>query len=520
MTNEEGRINIPEFARRETLDMIFLENGDRIPGNISTESITWDSPLGTIEVSTRAVAYVTTDEDGSNLYLEGGSRIAASDDTSSFQFTAVNGKETEQLFEDVKVVGFRSEDRAIEPVKGEVIVFDADVARLILSEVTGTTRFETAAGEVDVDFNEIERIDMNEEDDEQRVTLIDGTVMSGSFVEDDMYTGVIAATELPIKFNLSEVEQATVARMEVGRSGERVAGLNLSGVMAKAGKTVRSIVKKVKAGDLESARAKIDKLMRPEKLKKMAALKRDRIRLLDAVVALREGRYQAARTGFRKAGRSKDENIAGYGSSFANVLKRYGTEYKGRPLSDPVTCVAAGEALAKDVLRDIRRRLTGVSTAWNDTGEKGAYKKALGSISSFESKVRKIAIFGGEQADLELARLLRHGMVASTNEIIRLQKEIQELQEKARESNSGPRRQPARRASGGRRGARGRGGAGNRLQQEIRDLEEQIRDAQKTYYELSAKHRDMGFILPDSDLQRLIEEEDEEEGDDSEDEQP
>ncbi|MCH8251380.1 MAG: trypsin-like peptidase domain-containing protein [Planctomycetes bacterium] len=516
LTNDEGRISIPQFQRWETRDMVFLENGDRIPGNISTESITWDSPLGSIEVSTRAIAYVTTDDDGSNLYLEGGSRIASSDVTSSFKFEAVNGEKTEMQFEDIMVVGFRKEDRAIAPVKGKVILFEADVARLVLSSVTGTTTFETEAGDVEVDFNEIVRIDINEDDDNQRVSLLDGTVMSGDFSEDDMYTGIIAATEIPIKFNLSEVGRATIELTEIGRSGERVAGLDLQGVMAKAGKSVRSIVDKIKAGNIESARARIDRLMRPEKFKKMGSIKKDRLRLLDGIVALREGRYKEANTALRKAGRSKDENVSGYASSFSAVLKRFGTEYKGKPLSDPTAVVLAGEVVAKEVLHDIRRRLSGVSTKM-EAAEKGEYKKALTAVSSFERKVRKIAVFGGEQADLELARLYRHGMITCTNEILRIYEEIRQLEDDARAKNQQPRRAPARRGRG-----RGRGGAGagNRLQRETNDLQEQVREAITTYYELYEKHSEMGFILPDNDLQRMVEAEAEADEDDHDDDKP
>lgn len=180
LTNENGRLNIPEYDRFPDRDVLFYENGDRIYGTIATNSITWESPLGTLEVPTNAVAYVMSNNEGSNLFLEGGDHISASEVGSKFQFTPNGGTQIEQSFDETGlVVGFKASGQRLEPVAGKVIVFVSDVSHLVLSDVEGKAKFDCRAGTIDIALENIVRIDTRSDTDKQVVTLADGRRITG-----------------------------------------------------------------------------------------------------------------------------------------------------------------------------------------------------------------------------------------------------------------------------------------------------------------------------------------------------
>jgi hypothetical protein len=72
LTGDDGRIRLPGFDRLSKQDALYYPNGDRIHGTVGTDTIPWESPIGTFEVPADAVAYVVSGKDQCDLFLEGG----------------------------------------------------------------------------------------------------------------------------------------------------------------------------------------------------------------------------------------------------------------------------------------------------------------------------------------------------------------------------------------------------------------------------------------------------------------
>lgn len=494
LTDERGRINIPEFNRLPDRDILFFDDGDRIYGTIATDSITWESPLGTLKVPTSAVAYVMSDDDGSNLFLEGGNRIQASEVGSKFRFTPVGGTMViEQSFDDVSVVGFRTGGRSLKPVTGEVVIFDSDISHLVLSNVEGTAKFESRAGPIDIALKDIARIDTRD-DDRQVITLKDARRITGQF-DETPFRAILAATNTPIRFNLSEVIRATVEVLRY--TPEDRGGLDLLGVLASADNDILRIARALEAGEHTGARAKIDSLLEPARFRKFPTTKKEQVRLLDGITLLRAGDFGVVTKALRAATKAKDENIAAYARGCVAVLKRFKTQYDGEPLSDSAVFAGAGAELADELIEQARELLKDRHVL---EGKKGEYVRSLNAIKKHEEWMQVAAVFAGVEADDELIRLWNFATEVCGREIQRLDEEIGDQGQGRRRSG-----QRASRRSRGRRGAR------NVAQRELNDLREKRDKVIETAVSYRSKLLSYGFRIEDPDIREFYEQQKEQE---------
>jgi S1-C subfamily serine protease len=487
LTTEKGTVNIPEYSRHQERDVLYYEDGDRTHGKISTETITWNCALGEIEVPVSAIAYVMSNDEGSHLFIEGGNRIGSDEMDSTFTFAPVSGDETEMSFEDVKTVAFHSGDREIAPVLGEVIVFDSDLTHLRLKEVKGKVTF-SGKSEIAVGLKDIARIELNEYD-EHVLTLRDGQRMTGAFGE-QKFEAVIASTGTPISFGLTEISKALVERHYFSKN--TVAGLPLKGVLARASKDVRNLVMRLEEEDDAQGVVEATDVMIADKSSFRARQKtqQDQVRLLNGVAKLRLGKYREAEKALGKAKRSDNENVAVFAKAALEVLKRYDNyEYKGKPLTDKPTLIAAGKAMARETIRDVRIRIkNGRSLEFDNPGD---YFTVINDARKAEPNLKVAAVFLGEEADDELLRIWRHAQDACRKEFDRIQRE---RQEKGGGKGSSNRRGSARR--GGAR--RSSGSANQRELDKLAEAEEKVLENWRKYF---VSLMDYGFRIEDPDIQ-------------------
>lgn len=481
LTQDDGRLNIPEFKRQRDKDVLFFHDGDRIHGTLATDTITWTSSLGTTEVPAAAIAYVVNNAEGSHLFLEGGNRIESAKVDATFRFQPDGGSPGEYKFADVAVVAFKTAGRSLHSVSGDVIVFDTDVSHLVLSNVEGAAKFESKAGKIDVKLADIFRIERGA-DGQQVVTLTDGRRMTGKF-DATPYTATIAATGTPLRFSLAGISRGFLEVVQTHKGA--VQGLGLLGVLANADADVRRIASRLQTENIAGARAALEDVMKSDDFKRMPEVKKEQFRLLDAVCLLREAKYDDAYKALRRVSRATDENVATYAAASAGVLKRFdkGT-YEDQPLSDRVTLAAAGQALSNEVISQVRdilrdaKRLEGKS--------RGEYAKGLADVRKYEDLVKSAAVFAGTDADDELIRLWKHAVSVCQREVRRIEMETGEGQDSSR--------------------GRGNPQAGRQLNQRAMDeMRQQREDAIKTAREYMMKLYEYGFRIEDPDVQAMRE---------------
>jgi len=487
LTQEDGHLRIPEFRRLDDKDALFHEDGDKDHGVFDTKSITWDSPLGKLEVPTSAVAYVITNDEGSHLFLEGGNRISSEDVEATVEFTPLGGTKSPMSIDDVHVIGLRTSGRELHPVVGKVVVLDSDLTHLVLIDPKGTVEFE-GKSTIKLELEQIERIDTND-DDEQVVMLVDGRRMTGQFSE-DKYKATIAATRTPIEFGLSEVTTATI---EIRHDQSMaVGGLSLLDVLASAGSEVRTVLMSLEeSDDVSTVRTKLDKMISNKKsFRKKALAQKEQYLLLDAVATVRDGDAAAATKLFRKAKKANNENIAAYALACGDVLNHYEDfKFKNRSLSKKSTFIEAGMHLSRSYIRQAREGHANAKSL--DGKNRGEYYTAINMVKKNETKLRVASVFIGTEAEDELLRLWKLGFDVALREFQRVSDEIADAGGRGR--NGGNRRQ------GNRGGRRGGGGAQRR---EIDKLNEHNERVVKVLQEYFIKMLEYGFRIEDPDIQQ------------------
>ena len=431
---------------------------------------------------------------------ECGNQISSTNIDSKFQFEPVGGQPAEQKFRDVNVVGFRMADRQLTPTTGEVTVLDTEVCHLVLADVQGTAKFKSRGFTIDVPIGDIARID-KKTGGERVLKLRDERRLTGTF-EESPIKAVIAATQSPIQFDLKDVERASLETVTMSRQG--VAGLSLTGVLASADANIRRLATTLESGDPGGARTELDALLTRDSLKKLSDTEKEQILLLDAVARIRAGEADEAYSAFRKCLRAADENLAAYAQACAGVLKHYKDfQFKGKPLSDRATFVAAGEALAEERIESARDLLKDAQHLEGKT--RGEYVKSIATVKKKETDMIASALFAGVAADDELIRLWKFAGNVSQNEIRRLEMKIEEQ----RGASS------ARRGQGSsRRGGRGRGRQPSSQDRRLDELNDQMEEAVETYRTYMTKVYQYGFRIEDPDIREYREKQAQESPDD------
>ncbi|UCE59923.1 MAG: trypsin-like peptidase domain-containing protein [Phycisphaerales bacterium] len=480
LTKEDGRIVVPEFKRFFDRDVLFYDNGDRIYGTVATDTVTWDSAIGAIEVPTSAIAYIMMNSDGAHLFLEGGNHIQAPKVDGGFQFKPQGGSINKQAFSDVSVVSFRQSGRTLEPVAGEVITVDTDVCHLVLADIRGKLAVKSRAGTIETALDEIERIETGP--GEMKVILFtDGRRLTGK-LEKSQVSAAIATTNTAITLDLGKTDYVTLNTAPA--SGGRTGGLGLMDVLASADSELKRIAKGLLSDDPGAVRTDLDNWLMPAEYKSLRADEKEQVTLLKAVSHLREGAYSDASRAFRKSARSKDENLAVFARAHADVLKRLENyRYDGKPLSDPAVFAEAGSALADESIREARDFLRAARRLEGNT--RGEFAKGISRVRRLETAMLSAAIFAGPEADDELIRVWKFATHTCENEIRRIGSVLGNADGRSGGSSSG--RSRGRRTLSGDR--------------DRRDLEEKRDEALDTAREYLIKMFDYGFRIEDPDIQ-------------------
>ncbi|MGB0714971.1 MAG: S1 family peptidase [Phycisphaerae bacterium] len=492
LTDKKGLVNIPEFDRKDDSIVLYYEDGDRVYGNTSTDTITWNCALGEMELPIDKIAYVISNDEGSHLFIEGGNRIGSDELDSSFTFTPRGGEETEMSFDEVKTVAFKKSEN-IEPLRGEVIVLDSDLTYLQLKDVEGKVTFEGKQTK-QLALTDIERIETNEFD-EQVLTLKSGERLTGEF-SDDTLEAVIASTGTPIEFSLEQVQKAVIERLWFG--SDEAEGLHLEGILANANKNVAKLLTQLEEkGEVKEVAEITGKWISDKKdFRSRSSKQQDHIRLLNGVANLRLGEYRKADRAFAKAKRSQIDTVAVYAKACADLLKRHqSSEYKydGQPLSDQKALLAAGRDMAWETLRNTRIRLKDARKLKYEN--QGDYFNAVNEARKLEPSLQVAAVFLGELAEDEMIRVWRLAERASFAEIDRIEAKRREMQGGGGGGGRGGR--------GGRGGARGnaRNRGGGQMQRELQKLEEHQEKVIEKLVSFRDSLWDYGFRIEDPDIQ-------------------
>lgn len=478
LTRDDGRFVIPDIERKAEEEVLYYEDGDRIDGTVTSESIDWESELGPITVPTAAIAYIITNPQGAQLYLEGGDRLQSSSKAGTISFRANRGEETKLQLEDVHAVSFRTSDRNLQTPTGKIIVLDAPVCHLNLTDVQGDLKFKSRAGVLEIPLEDVVRFS-REGQDKHIVELDDHQTVTGQF-EDAAIEAKLAGTQTPIGFKLGKLDGGTIEVQN--RVGASVAGLDLKGVLASANSQTVKMAKALMSDDPGAARAKLEEQLNSDEFRKLPDVEKDQLRLLEAVSLIRDGKAEAATRSLRRCSRASNGNIAAYAQACAAVLKRFPDfKYEGKPLSDRATFVEAGRVLAAEDIDAVRSIIRDAAT--QEGASRAEYVKGISATRKYEDALKAAAIFVGEMADDELIRLWNFATDRCTNEIGRIDQEL------------------------GGQGGHGRSpsgqGPGSRLafQRETTELKEQKTEAQETLREYLFKLYDYGFRIEDPDIQ-------------------
>jgi len=353
-----------------------------------------------------------------------------------------------------------------------------------LSEAAGSARFKGSAATIQVAFEDIYRIDRSSDSDDQILMLTDGQRMTGKF-QDDPITAKIAATGTPITFNLSKVTQATVHTVRL--RGDTVAGLDVLGIMATADaeEEVLRVAKLLENGDAKKARLRLSEMTGKDQLKGQPIVRREQINLLDGVCYLREGQYEEAKKSLRPSSKATNPNIAAYASACLEVLKKFETQYSGKPLSDRTTFVAAGTKLADDLIRRVRDEIRDKRRLPFE--KKGDYASTLTTVKKYEDDMPRASVFAGTDADDELLRLWKLALDSSEKEVGRIDQAIQDRQQQG--NAPGARREnPVK------------------MQREIEELQRERTEAIENFQAYQGKYQEYGFRIEDPDIHSMKDE--------------
>jgi len=488
LSEQGGRIDLPEFDRRTDAEVLFYANGDRVYGKFLPEELNLETELGTLKVPGKAIAYLMTGEGGTTVHLEGGNRISVSKIDEAFGFEPQGGSKLDVKYSDIRVISFRTSASPVPQVTGKVVVVDGNLCRLLLSNIEGTAKFNGAAGTLDLKLEDIDRIDTASNGD-RIVVLHDERRMTGKF-EPVPFKATIAATGTPIEIQLTQLEQGFVDTRFL--TGRELGGLGLVPIVSGRGDFKR-IAQTLESNTPESARAAIDKLLEKNVYSRMPSLEKDQLKLLDAVAELRAAKYPEALKAFRGVGRSDDKNVAVYANACTAVLKKYEDgKYDGKALSDRMVFADAGAEIARGYVRQVRDAIKELRSI--DGEGKNDLIKIANTIKNSEDNIALAGVFLGTVPEDLMLRLWKIGQSASIREYRKIAAEIGE--------------------GGQGRGNRGgnRAAAANLTPQRRKEIEERLKKVREVFIEYIGKRHDYGFFVEDVDIEELQADRDEGQG--------
>lgn len=479
LVGTDGYMSVPGYDRSSSSDCIFMADGPTICGAPEGESLSLVTPLGKLTLPRSQMAYLLAkDDDVGIILMDGGQRLPFVRADSVIRFVPQGGKVMEQALDEVKVVAFRKGNKLPAPPAGKNISLGGDDFHLLLRDVSGEIKFASEnAGEVAMPLERIAKIATVE--DERIVHTTEGSAMTGEFAPHSL-KAVLAINGAPQTLSFAEVRNASVDVVDHSTvKKER----SLVELFKDASPDLKDLAKTLESSDASGVNPRLAKLTSPEVFNKEGPLKKDQIRLLNAVSHWRAGDYSEAAKQLRKLKSSEDENILWYSAAIASVFEKYPDgKYNSKPLSDAKVFKEAGLGMAAESLRRARELL----------GERGAPVHADRGLfmrfrKRFESNSEDLMMagwLGSAAADDLLVRVWNFQADMLENEIFRLQEDIEKKEEEVKQL------QPAEQEFKGRK-----------IQDQIKGL---VRDRDATIkwrVELAEQMATFGFIIDDPDIE-------------------
>lgn len=484
LSEQGGRIDLPEFDRRPNSEVLYYANGDRVYGKFAPKELKLETELGPITVPSNAIAYLMSGEGNTTVHLEGGNRISVSRIDENFGFEPEGGTKVDVKYADVKVISFRTDGSASKNVVGKVTVVDGNLCRLLLSNIDGVAKFTGAAGTVDIKIEDIDRIETTSSGD-RTVTLRDERRMTGKF-EPDPVKAVVAATGTPVEIQLGKLEQGNVEPRFL--TGRELGGLGLVSIVGGRSDFKR-IAQTIESNTPDAARANIDKLLDKPTFNKMPTREKDQLRLIDAVSQLRAGKYPEALKGFRGVIRSEDKNVAVFANAYAAVLRKYESgQYDGKPLSERAVFADAGTELGRTYVKNVRDAIKEMRSI--DGEKKNDLVRIINAIKTNEENVAVSGVFLGTVPEDLMLRMWKIGQTSSINEFRKLGGKISDFYQI--KGASAPRPAPT-------------GGP-------AKETYERQKKALEAFVEYIIKRYEYGFFIEDIDIEEFLAKEGEQEG--------
>lgn len=420
LADESTGLVIPSIDRIEGKDTIVVAGDDRVYGKIPLEEFVWKSPLATVTVQAKSAAYILSGGGHSTLVLEGGDSLVSSTDAWNLPFSGEGSASPSAPFPECAAVAFRKPTPSFYRPSGEVFVLSSTAGQLTLADANGELTFDSAGGSTRVKLDDIRRIEPGDEAGAAVVRLSDGRVLKGTF-SSDAIDATLAMTGYPVKVSLAGTTDARIDRLRTG--AVLFGGADLLSVLSDTDEEFWAIAKLIDNGKLDEAREQLEPYLDRRKLAKMPDTTKFEVRLLDGMIALRAGEPDADRK-LRKCNAAPDPKISAFSRGCVSVLREFGQEVDGKPLSDPKVFRRVGREHAEQLITEAERLLRDRK---NLSGKRGEYNRYILQIQKYEKAMQAASVFAGPEADDVLIDLWRFAIELAAHEWIRIYQEYQEL---------------------------------------------------------------------------------------------
>lgn len=471
--------NFPMADRSADADCVVLEDDSRYCGLAVDESQKWPSPLGEIEVPTRAMAYVHSFGESATAFIDGGDRFLITPDEASFKLRMSDGTETTFDLEDVEWITFRKpQTRPETPPPAYVI--GGDYYHLSLLDVRGDVAFKPSIGdEVKVKADMVSRVGETELDDLLYTTA--GSRLAGTF-EDHELSGKLAWTGTPVTFSFSEVHDAEIATVDFNRLPSSREP-DLVTTLATSDRRIVAAAELLEHGDLAGADKELKKLLEPDSFRALPPAKQDHIRCLHGEWLLRSGKFAEARDVYRRLKAVNTAEVSTVAIAREAILERYPDGvFRDGSIADPVQFRVAASELADEFTLDAKRTLE--QLMGGTPSSRKDYQKLVKVSEKAEEHLLVASRYSGSSADPYLYRLWQALIDWHQAEDQRLQQEQGELREEFDRARADQTKRMTRVQE---RQFEDRISRVDRQREELRESVEQLRE----------KVRRIGFIIDD-----------------------
>ncbi len=466
--------------------------GSLLCGQPASDTITWSSPLGKIEIPVAATAYLVKQEDGEYgaVLLDGGNRILIHAEEGSIDFTMGSTEPFSIDLDSIASIGFKLPSEAPTVPKGQVVLVGGDDFNLALKDVKGLVRFRTNDGlQLPVPVSSVARIETTE-DDELRLHTTNGSRMSGEFEAHEL-EGTLAWTGTPIKFSFENVKNAVIRQVDYARTlrqGEPPLTVSLT----TSDPRFANVAKHLDEYNLAAAKAQLDELLVPDVQRAFTKAKKEELRRLEGEYLFRAGKFDKAGDVFRRLERSDVEDVRWHAQARTALLERYPDgQFDGKSLTDPKVFRKAATALAVEHIQAARTSLEELARH-AEQGLRGSpldrseYNKLVRRAEDTEESLLVANRLRGGTTEGLIVRLWRHLHDLHVAEIGRLQQEREEFEDERSQERGGRRTRSAT--------------FERQREQRMMRFERDIEEAVEASRNLQISIRNAGFIIDDTDL--------------------